>query len=134
MRERGLAAALPVVAVAAIAVPAWAGGGAESKPEVVAASAAGERFEVLVPSEKEREEIDRCLSEQGFEPPSRGDVTIAPHPPHAPAARELEGFAEAAEECGLPAPPMPAGEAHADGHAIEACALPAPPPVHERGR
>lgn len=130
MRERGLTAALMATVVAAIAVPAWAGGEEKGMSEIALAPAANEQFELFVPSEKEREEIDRCLAERGFEPPSGGEVAIAPHPPHVPRRAEIEGFAEAAGECGLPEPPR----LHRGPGGHGACALPAQPPVQERGR
>lgn len=146
-RERGLGAGIVLMAVAAIAVPAWAADGDEATVEP-ASDAASEGDVVMVagdgdpqgflaaPSAEERRKIDQCMTERGFGPGTQvqdtdrlpapdngGDVVRAPAP--------SPEFMRAAEECGLPKPPAVfAAVAEAvEGRAGELCPPPPPPPA-----
>ena len=128
-RERGLGAAVVLMAVAAIAVPAW---GADDDPGdnatvEVASDSAGDGGVVMLPahgdlqdlpplpSAEDRKKIDQCMTDHGFGPGTQ--ATPVPAPPDAGADNQQgdgqafeapepdPAFKRAAEDCGLPAPP-----------------------------
>ena len=135
-RERGMGLGLVLMAVAAIAVPAWAAGDEEAVTE--ATGDAVDAIPAAVTAERER--IDKCMTEHGFGPGSHAGKTFtlpAPEPGSgeltAPPEPDPE-FKQAAEDCGLPAPPdaMPLIRAVAKGRGEGLCPLP-PPDLRERG-
>ena len=141
-RERGLGAGVVLMAVAAIAVPAWAAGGSaeelapagEKGDVVMAPSPAPVHGLVAAASADERRRIDACMSEHGFGHDDGGTAfeLAAPRPNDGelpgPPERDPE-FERAAEDCGLPAPgaAIALHREAAEGHGEAACPLPPRP-------
>jgi hypothetical protein len=130
---------LVLMAVAAIAVPAWAAGDEEAVTE--ATGDAVDAIPAAVTAERER--IDKCMTEHGFGPDSQAGATVeVPAPGQAdadeipPLPEPSPAFKKAAEECGLPAPGevMMAVRGELEGRGGELCALPAPPPLRGQGQ
>jgi hypothetical protein len=144
-----MGAGLVLMAVAAVAVPAWAADGdTTTAAEVTTDSAtAGEvgtietddsQGMLALPSKEERERIDKCMTEHGFGPgsgppaavemvpPDDGDATEVP-----PAPEPDSAFKKAADDCGLPAPGVAIAAVGnvADARGGELCALPPPPEI-----
>ena len=139
-RERGLGVALVMVALAAIAVPAWAestteeagSAAAELSFEKATGPAGGDEGDELVlpaPSGKELEELERferCMRERGITLPAPPPLDEEPSTEPLPAPGGE--FERAAAACGLPGPGHEIAFAEpGEGEVHRLCPLPPPP-------